>query len=270
MVDVVKNIKIDGEPHLIQPSNIAKEIDELIETFNTLIDNLQISYKKVKDFGQNASHELKTPLTIIRGEIEVGLRKGRSNEEYKEILHSTLLELDHLQEIIEKILFLGANADSDISKSFEEVYLDEILEEAIKERIALAKTKNITINLLVLEPTTILGNSGLLKIVCHNLLENAIKYSYEGGVINVSLQNNSLTIEDFGCGIPHEELPKIFDRFYRVDKVRNHKSGSGLGLSIVKNILDIHGFGIAVESLERNYTKVDITTSKTPSSRLSK
>ncbi len=259
VVDVVKNIKIDGEPHLIQPTNIAKEIDELIETFNTLIDNLQISYKKVKEFGQNASHELKTPLTIIRGEIEVGLRKERSNEEYKTILQSTMHELLYLQEVIEKILFLSSNLNSDIMETFEEVYLDEVVSDTIKEKKGFAKTKNITLNLQNLEPTTKMGNLGLLKIVCHNLLDNAIKYSYENSRINLSLQNDMLIIEDFGCGIPQEELSKIFDRFYRVDKVRNHKSGSGLGLSIVKNILELHNFSIDIKSVEEKYTKVTIS-----------
>ena len=258
VVDVVKNITIDGNPYQIAPTHISKEIDELIETFNTLIDNLQISYKKVKDFGQNASHELKTPLTIMRGEIEVGLRKERSCDQYKEILHSTLLELDHLQEVIEKILFLGANADSDIIKSFETVYIDEIIEEVVREKRAFAKTKEISIQLKEIEPTTKSGNPSLLKIVCSNLLDNAIKYSPKNSVVNISLKNNALIIEDFGCGIPSEALLKVFDRFYRVDTVRSNKSGSGLGLSIVKNILNIHRFDITIESIEGSYTKVKI------------
>ncbi len=259
VVDVVKNIKIDGEPHPIEPTNISKEIDELIETFNTLVDNLQSSYKKVKDFGQNASHELKTPLTIIRGEIEVGLRKERSNEEYKTILKSTMQELIYLQEVIEKILFLSSNTNSDITKTFEEVYIDEVVSDVIEEKKAFAKTKNITLVLQILEPTTKMGNLGLLKIVCHNLLDNGIKYSYENSHIDIFLQHDKLIIEDFGCGIPKNELSKIFDRFYRVDKVRNHKSGTGLGLSIVKTILELHNFSIHIESVEEHSTKVTIS-----------
>lgn len=259
VVDVVKNIQIDGASHQITPTHISKEIDELIETFNTLIDNLQMSYKKVKDFGQNASHELKTPLTIIRGEIEVGLRKERSNEEYKTILKSTMQELIYLQDVIEKILFLSSNTNSDIVKTFEEVYIDEVVSEAIEEKIAFAKIKNIHLNLQILEPTTKLGNFSLLKIVVNNILDNAIKYSYENSNINIALQDNKLTIEDFGCGVPQDALIKIFDRFYRVDKVRNHKSGSGLGLSIVKNILELHGFSINIQSVEEKYTKVIIS-----------
>jgi len=258
VIDEVKNIKIDGHPHHIKPTRIANEIDELIETFNMLIDDLQSSYKKVKDFGQNASHELKTPLTIIRGEIEVGLRKERSNDEYKEILNSIFSEVQVLQETIEKILFLSNNSDSDIRKTFEEVYIDEIVSETIEEKSTFAKTKNISLNILDLEPLTKLGNHSLLKIAISNIIDNAIKYSPLDSQINISLKGNILSIEDFGCGIEKNEIEKVFDRFYRVDKVRNHTKGNGLGLSIVKTILDIHHFTITLESVENQYTKVKI------------
>ena len=258
VIDEVKNIKIDGNPHHIKPTAIASEIDELIETFNMLIDDLQSSYKKVKDFGQNASHELKTPLTIIRGEIEVGLRKERKNEEYKEILNSTLSEVQLLQDTIEKILFLSSSIDSDIIKTFEEIYIDEILSESIEEKSAFAKTKNISLKVLDLEPLTKLGNHSLLKIAFSNLLDNAIKYSPCDSQIFISCKGDIVTIEDFGCGIPQNEIEKIFDRFYRVDKVRNHTQGNGLGLSIVKNILTIHNFTITLKSVENQYTKVEI------------
>lgn len=258
VIDEVKNITIDGNSHPIKPTRIAKEIDELIETFNMLIDDLQNSYKKVKGFGQNASHELKTPLTIIRGEIEVGLRKERSNDEYKEILNSIFSEVQLLQETIEKILFLSNNSDSDIRKTFEEVYIDEIVSETIDEKSPLAKTKNISLKIVDLEPLSKLGNHSLLKIAISNLLDNAIKYSPSGSKINISLQGDILMIEDFGCGIAKDEIEKVFDRFYRVDKVRNHTKGNGLGLSIVKTILDIHHFTITLESVENQYTKVKI------------
>lgn len=258
VVDEVNQIKIDGHFHKLNTTGISSEIDELIKTFNLLIYNLQNSYKKVKDFGQNASHELKTPLTIIRGEIEVGLRKERTNDEYKDILKSTLSEVELLQEIIEKILFLSSNANEDIIKNFEEIYVDEIFSEAIKEKTQLVFAKNIRLNIVSLEPLTKLGNPTLLKIAITNLLDNAIKYSKENQSINLTLDNNSLIIEDFGCGIPTNEIEKVFDRFYRVQKIKNYSKGNGLGLAIVKTILDIHQFTIKVESVEDSYTKVTI------------
>ena len=255
VVDEVKNIRLDGNIYHVKTTGISREIDDLIKTFNVLIDDLQANYNKVKDFGQNASHELKTPLTIIRGEIEVGLRKERTISEYKDILLSTINELNFLQDTIEKILFLSSNPNIDIIKTFEEVYVDEILTESINEKQAFAKTKNIKINLIELSPLTTKGNQSLLKIAINNLIDNAIKYSNKESFINISLTNNKLIIEDFGCGIPKNDLEKVFDRFYRVDKIRSTRNGSGLGLSIVKTIFELHGFKISIKSLEGEFTK---------------
>ncbi len=259
VVDAVKKIHINGKSHHIASTHISSEIDELIGTFNMLIQDLQTSYHKVKDFGQNASHELKTPLTIMRGEIEVGLRKERANDEYKIILQSIMGEVDQLQEVIEKILFLSGNADADIIKNFEEVYLDEIVSEVIQEKTQLALTKSIKLNIVSLEPLTKLGNATLLKIAITNLLENAIKYSYENSRINLTLNQKVFIIEDFGCGISENEIEKIFDRFYRVSKSKNLLKGYGLGLSITKTILNIHNFTIKIESAEEKYTKVIVS-----------
>ena len=250
VVSEVENIKIDGGEILLPKTGVSKEIDELIVTFNKLINELQKSYKKVKDFGQNASHELKTPLTIIRGEIEVGLRKDRSNDEYKSILQSVVVEANLLQDTVEKILFLSSNSDSDIKKNFAEVYVDEILLDIINEKNNIALKKNIQIVLCELEPFSVYGNYTLLKIAIANILDNAIKYSNSNSRIEILLTLDGLLIKDFGMGIASEQINKIFDRFFRTDKTRNHAIGTGLGLSIVKTILDLHKFKIYVKSHE--------------------
>ncbi len=103
------------------------------------------------------------------------------------------------------------------------------------------------------------GNAAFLKIAISNLLENAIKYSHTDTKIEVSLTKDRLVIKDFGLGIPQNEIEHVFDRFYRVDKVRSNASGSGLGLSIIKTILDIHNFKISIQSVENQYTAVTIT-----------
>jgi signal transduction histidine kinase len=245
VVDEVKNIHIESDTITIKKSNIASEIDELIETFNLLITQIQNSYHKIKEFGQNASHELKTPLTILRGEIEVGLRKERSNEEYKEILSSSLLEIIRLQEIIEKILFLSNNAEHDIKKRFEDIYIDEILEEVLEQKKPFAQTKNITLNLKESTPLTLRGSPMLINIALANILDNSIKFSHENSTIDIWLDEEKIIIQDYGVGIAKEELEHVFDIFYRIDK---SKDGSGLGLSIVTNILTIHDFKMHLES----------------------
>ncbi len=259
LADEVNLIQIDGNFHKLNDTGISSEIDVLIKTFNTLIFNLQNSYKKVKNFGQNASHELKTPLTIIRGEIEVGLRKERSNEEYKAILGSVMGEVEQLQEIIEKILFLSSNADEDIIKNFEEVYIDEIISDAISEKMQFAKMKNIKLHFIELEPLTTKGSMTLLKIAINNILDNAIKYSNNDSMVNISLTNKILTIEDFGYGIPSNDLGKVLESFYRAHNYKHHIKGNGLGLAIVKSILDVHQFGFELQSIEGKGTKISIT-----------
>lgn len=254
----VKQIAIDGQKHSLVKTEVSLEIDELISTFNTLLNELQTSYKKLKEFGQNASHELKTPLTIMRGEIEIGLRKERSLQEYQTILASILDEVNILQDTIEKILFLSSHSDSEIVGTFGEVYLDEVVADVMTEKMPLIKLKSLQISIDKLEPTNVIGNAMLLKIVFANLLDNAIKYSHMNGEIKITLQDHQLIIEDCGVGIEASDLPRVFERFYREDKVRNHASGSGLGLSLVKTILDIHGFKITITSQKNQGTKVAV------------
>lgn len=254
VLDEVRNIKIDGQQYQIQKTGVATEIDELIDTFNKLIDRLQTSYKNVKEFGQNASHELKTPLTVIKGEVELGLRKVRTQEEYAKILNIVHDEVDTLQDTIEKILFLSTNNMEDIKTRFEDIYVDEIVEEAISEKQSFANSRNVKLNLAEKQAVTITGNHTLLKIAILNLIDNAVKYSHHGGIVNLYLKSDRLIVEDFGIGIEKDEIGKIFDRFYRVDRARSNSSGNGLGLSLVKTILDIHNLNIKVESEIKNKT----------------
>lgn len=258
VLNEVKNIEVDHFSFKIQKTHVAKEIDELIETFNDLIRKIQQSYKRVREFGHNASHELKTPLTIIKGEVDVGLRKERSVDEYKNILKIVQSEALHLQDTIEKILFLSNTDENIIKDNFTTISLDAIVSEVVEEKQLLAKNKNISIKLLGLENVHILGNAVFLKIAISNLLENAIKYSHNDTKVEVSLTKDALFIKDFGLGIPKNEIEHIFDRFYRVDKVRSNASGSGLGLSITKTILDIHNFKISIQSIENQFTIVTI------------
>lgn len=262
VTDAVKRIEIDGQKHEIKMTGIADEIDEMIATFNYLINELQISYQKVKEFGHNASHELKTPLTIMKGEVEFGLSKDRNLDEYKNILKKVVHEVDSLNEVIEKILFLSSSSEQAISKKFSDVYVDEILDELIVEKNATALEKNILLKLIDFEATTIQGNAKLLKIAIGNILDNAIKYSYPNGIINVSLRANTLYIQDFGSGIATQEGDKIFDRFYRQAQHLQTHSGSGLGLSITKTILDAHHFPIHVKSTHTEGTVFTINFEK--------
>lgn len=238
--NAVRNISIQDKHMSLPKSYISREIDDLIETFNTLLSNLQHAYAQVKQFGQNASHELKTPLTIMQGEIEVGLRKERSGEEYQAILRKISHELSHLHEVIEKILFLSSNTRNELMKHFSDIYVDEVLVECIEEKKALAQKRGITLTLDVLEPFSFHSNAVLLKMVFSNLIDNAIKYAFENSHVHIALHVKHFSIENEGIEIDTKELAQLCEPFYRGQKSKEYAKGSGLGLAIVKNILDLH------------------------------
>ncbi len=237
------------------------EIEELITTFNFMLDKLDESFSKIKRFSNDVSHELKTPLTIIRGEIELGLRKDRSNEEYKDILKSTLDETISLQELINNLLFLSKSNNKEIEEEFKEVELDEILTDVILQNAKLIESKNIKFDFEPFETVMVHGHPFLLKIMISNILQNAIKYSHKNSTVEITLDDEKLIIKDYGIGIKPEDIKNIFDRFYQVDDARSG-SGYGLGLSIVKSIANIHKFTVDIQSSYDEYTKFIINLGK--------
>lgn len=255
VIDEVRHVSIEETYIPIAKSHVSKEIDNLIDTFNALLAQLSHSYMQVKQFGHNASHELKTPLTIMRGEIEVGLKKERSCEEYQTILKTIHAEVKSLQTVIEKILFLSSVTKQGVHASFETVYLDELIHEVVGEKKALAKQKDVTLSIRTCEPFTLSGNCALLKILLTNLLDNAIKYSDNGTTVIIALVDEQVSIENKGVSIAEEEMPYIFDRFYRGKGVGSIE-GSGLGLSLVKAIAEVHGLSTEVECFNEKCTRV--------------
>jgi signal transduction histidine kinase len=161
VTNTAKEISTQDLHSTIPQTHIAYEIDDLIATFNTLLNELQNAYSQVKQFGQNASHELKTPLTIIQGEVDVGLRKERTYEEYQQILHKVAKEVSTLHTVIEKILFLSSTTKNDLKNHFSEVYLDEVLLDAIEEKRLICEQKNITLHVNSLEA---------LSVQCYQIL----------------------------------------------------------------------------------------------------
>ena len=244
----VKSIKIDGKLHSINKTKIAPQIDEMIETFNFLINELQTSFQKMQEFGHNASHELKTPLTIIKNEVDVGLLNNISDEEYRQILQNISIEIENLNEIINALLFLSSSQKDHINEKFELVYIDELLEEVLDKNRSFAQTKNIKYAILSFEPVTQSGDAELLKIALSNIIENAIKYSNQNSHIEIELSKQFVCIRDFGIGMDANEITKIFDKFYRIKSNRHTAKGFGLGLAITKTILQLHNFEIKTTS----------------------
>lgn len=253
MVAVTRSITAEDLSLRLDPPDSQDEIGELAETLNAMIARLERSFKQIRQFSGDVSHELKTPLAKLKCNAEVALRKDRTQEEYHTALQNVIEDAENLQKIVEDLLFLARMDSQSMPFSFITLALNEVLFEVFEDMHVLAKQKKLAIEFQEIEQVHIKGDPGLLKRLFANLLLNAIQYTPSGGEMTFSLHKETncavLTVTDTGIGIPEEALPYIFDRFYRVDQSRSHETGgSGLGLAIVQKIVEVHGGQISVQS----------------------
>jgi two-component system heavy metal sensor histidine kinase CusS len=260
LLSEIQNISANKLSSRVTTHNTNDEIDQISKEVNKLLQRVEKSYKQISQFTSDASHELKTPLTIIRGELEVILKEDRQKEEYKKGLINIQSEILNVQKMIENLLFLS-KIENDKIKLEDIIYLDETLLDITKELSVLSRAKNSTIDLNIDSAISINGNEELFKIVLKNLINNAIFYSSDNSKINIKLTKDKelaqIEIEDFGIGMSKETLDNIFDKFYRADSSRTkYTGGHGLGMSIVKKICDLHHIDIDIKSELNKGTKV--------------
>ncbi|MEO6726806.1 MAG: ATP-binding protein [Blastocatellia bacterium] len=228
------------------------EIGRLAATFNHMISRLQAAFERQKQFTSDASHELRTPLAVMRGDIEIALRRERPPTEYQRVLTSNLEEIIRLTRLIEDLLMLARADTGRVELRCEPVDLDKLCHQMADYIMPLAQQRN---QILSYEPPASTADaSGVIinvdvqriKQLLLNLLDNAIKYTEPGGHVTLGLktENNCavITVADTGRGIPAEDLPHIFERFFRRSAKTSDRSatGFGLGLSIVKWIVESH------------------------------
>ncbi|MEA3354586.1 MAG: histidine kinase dimerization/phospho-acceptor domain-containing protein [Campylobacterota bacterium] len=187
VIDKVNTIEVEDLKKRIDTLDSKDEIDELINTFNSMLQRLDESVAKIKRFSNDVSHELKTPLTVIRGEMEIGLRKDRSVDEYKKIISSSLEETKDLQQLIENLLFLSNANHNELIETFDEIDIDELIIDIISQNNTILNDKNIEIELTEFKHCIKKGNIHLLKILFRNLFQNAIKYSNKNSKIEITL-----------------------------------------------------------------------------------
>ena len=224
------------------------EIGRLATTFNHMIGRLQAAFERQRQFTSDVSHELRTPLAVMRGDIEIALRRTRTPEEYQQALASSLEEIVRLSRLVEDLLML-ARADAGRSQlQCEPVSLDNLCRQMVDYILPLATQRDQTLTYEAAETdVTINGDLHRLKQLLLNLLDNAIKYTDHHGSITLALKSTPreaiIEVRDTGRGIPKEDVPHIFDRFFRRSRSTSDRSASGfgLGLSIVKWIVDSHG-----------------------------
>jgi heavy metal sensor kinase len=252
IVRTAQKISADDLSLRIDAKSRDNEVGALIETFNDMIIRLEKSVTRIRQFSGDVSHELRTPLTIIRGEVEVLLRKDRPKQEYLKTLNSVLEESLRMEKIINDLLFLSRVEGVDKSKLKDLVPLDEVVTDILESRSLTFKKRKLDLKTELAGSAIVKGSRDLLERMVSNLVDNAVRYTPKGGRISVSLTQDEgvrLVVSDTGVGIPPDALPKIFDRFFVVDKSRSKETGgAGLGLSIVKWIADSHGAKIDVSS----------------------
>ncbi len=229
---------------------IAISSIKALEIFrNELTEKLNQSFQQIKEFNSNASHQLKTPLSSMKVQIDVTLEKERTNTEYKEVLTSINQEVNSLQSLVSNLLMLTRMRDKTIKEGFKELQLDDILLEVIGENIIMAQKKKINLDIKNLDELKLKGNATLLSILITNLIDNAIKYTPKERTITISLKKSILSIKDEGIGIEKDKIELIFDKFYQINKIKDKTiKGYGLGLAMVKKIAKLHNGSISIKS----------------------
>ncbi len=229
------------------------ELGDLAATLNLMIARLEKAFIRQKELTGDASHELRSPLAVIQAEASLALQRERDMPSYQKSLKIIVQESEHMAIIINQILTL-ARADSEKEQvPLQRLDLTALLTVLCEDIEILCQEKGHSLKLKQSGPAYIKGNKHLLRNLLHNLLQNAIHYTAANGAITISLstvkERAIIAVSDSGIGIPQEELPHIFKRFYRVDKARSRESGgSGLGLAICKHIVKIHGGLLQVKS----------------------
>ncbi|HNX82065.1 MAG TPA: heavy metal sensor histidine kinase [Candidatus Omnitrophota bacterium] len=227
------------------------EIRRLVDTFNQMLEELDKSFSSQQQIVQDISHELRTPLTILKGEMELALKKMRSSHEYEITLRSSLEEINKINRIVENLLMLARFDSHQVKLSFQPIALGELIAGIMQDVRVLSDQKGLHVTVSAGPGISVEGDEMHVRRAILNIVDNAIKYTPQEGTISVVVKEDTshaiVTISDTGVGIASENLPFIFDRFYRVDASRSSK-GFGLGLSIAQAIVEAHRGTVTVAS----------------------
>lgn len=253
-------------------SGNGDELDRLTEVFNAMTARLDGSFQRIHEFTLHASHELKTPLTILHGELETDLNHEMLLPAQREKMLSQLDEIQRLTKIVDGLTLLTKADAGQIELKFAPLALDEIVRDAFDDAQILAKPANISVSLAADEKISVHGDRHRLRQLLLNLADNAVKYNQPGGTVEFSLRRDGadaeLKIANTGKIIPPEILPRVFERFFRGDPAHNSAvDGCGLGLSIAQWIVRAHHGEIRIASAE-NRTTVTIRLPLAPGGKI--
>lgn len=274
MATTARHISSTNLHERIRPEGYPVELDSLANTFNKMLDRLEESFEQISRFSADMAHDLRTPVNNIRGEAEVALARARTVDEYRDVLGSCLEESVRLSDLISNLLFL-ARAESPLTQLHRApVDVGELLGSLREYYEASAAEGGITLTAAVrAEPVVAELDRTLMQRAVGNLITNAMAHTPPGGSVvlaaNAEPAGVRIEVSDTGAGIPPEALPRVFDRFYRVDTSRCHTSGgTGLGLSIVQSIVTLHEGNAEIASQPGKGTRVTLRLPVSPRTAL--
>jgi two-component system heavy metal sensor histidine kinase CusS len=233
----------------LTPTKWPQELQPLATAFDEMLNRLENSFTRLSQFSADLAHELRTPVANILGESQVALTRVRTADEYRGVVESTVAECERLAGIVDNLLFLARAEAPD-----RQIQVSTFDGRAAIEKIAayyqtLAEDQHVVIRCS--GQSQVIADPSMFERALNNLVDNALRFTPEGGEIHISIETNkaqtSVSVSDNGSGIASEHLPRVFDRFYRADAARS-SGGSGLGLSLVKSIVDLHHGSVQIES----------------------
>jgi len=250
----IHNISASQLNTRLDPQTVPRELTDLAVSFNEMLERMEEAFQRLTNFSADIAHELRTPVTNLLTQTQVALSQSRTVDEYREILYSNIEEYERMAQMIGDMLFLAKTDNKLYEPQAATIDLAKEVQNLFDYYEAWAEEKGVS---LIMEGDAHLrGDSLMIRRALSNLLSNAIRHTPAGNAVKVSLQQTpaqeiAVTVENPGPAIPAEHIPKLFDRFYRVDASRQRGSdGAGLGLAIVKSIIDLHGGKITVTSVE--------------------
>ena len=261
---IIKTSNIITKDNLTSRIPLPQNKDELFvlsQTINNLLDRIETAIEREKQFTSDASHELRTPLTVIKGTLEVLIRKPRNPAEYEEKINFCVKEVNRLNHLVDQLLLLARFENQTQTLKLENVYLNALFLDTIARYSSSIQAKKINVLTEFSQDFYLKTDNYLFSIIINNLISNAVKYSNSNDDLTVKIINNGVKVEchiiDSGIGIPAEDLEIIFNPFYR-SKSSDHPEikGTGLGLSIVKKLCSLLGITISITSQEDVGTKV--------------